>query len=37
MSKAWWLLALPFVAGAFLPLQAGINGQLANWPSRFPV
>ncbi|MNQ41021.1 hypothetical protein D3C85_546860 [compost metagenome] len=29
MSKAWWLLALPFVAGAFLPLQAGINGQLA--------
>lgn len=29
MPKAWWLLALPFVAGAFLPLQAGINGQLA--------
>ncbi|MBT8765470.1 DMT family transporter [Pseudomonas boanensis] len=29
MPQAWWLLALPFVAGAFLPLQAGINGQLA--------
>ncbi|MFZ6046223.1 DMT family transporter [Pseudomonas sp. CR3202] len=29
MPKAWWLLALPFIAGAFLPLQAGINGQLA--------
>lgn len=26
---AWWLLTLPFIAGAFLPLQAGINGQLA--------
>ncbi len=25
----WWLLCLPFVAGAFLALQAGINGQLA--------
>lgn len=25
----WWMLALPLVAGAFLPLQAGINGQLA--------
>ncbi|MBS7662152.1 DMT family transporter [Pseudomonas lalucatii] len=24
-----WLLALPFLAGACLPLQAGINGQLA--------
>ena len=24
-----WLLALPFLAGAVLPLQAGINGQLA--------
>ncbi|TWI54377.1 transporter family-2 protein [Pseudomonas duriflava] len=24
-----WLLALPFFAGACLPLQAGINGQLA--------
>ena len=24
-----WLLALPFIAGAVLPLQAGINGQLA--------
>ncbi|HEY1027355.1 DMT family transporter [Pseudomonas sp. FIP_A4] len=28
-AVAWWLLALPFVAGAFMPLQAGINGQLA--------
>lgn len=28
-SPAWWLLCLPFIAGAFLPLQAGINGQLA--------
>ncbi|UVE17213.1 DMT family transporter [Pseudomonas sp. LS44] len=26
---AWWLLALPLIAGACLPLQAGINGQLA--------
>ncbi len=26
---AWWLLVLPFVAGSFLPLQAGINGQVA--------
>lgn len=26
---AWWLLCLPLIAGAFLPLQAGINGQLA--------
>lgn len=25
----WWLLALPLLAGAMLPLQAGINGQLA--------
>ncbi|WP_231501057.1 MULTISPECIES: DMT family transporter [Pseudomonas] len=25
----WWLLVLPFIAGACLPLQAGINGQLA--------
>ncbi|CAD5107659.1 DMT family transporter [Zestomonas carbonaria] len=28
-APAWWLLALPLVAGACLPLQAGINGQLA--------
>ena len=28
-APVWWLLCLPFVAGAFLPLQAGINGQLA--------
>lgn len=28
-APAWWLLCLPFIAGAFLPLQAGINGQLA--------
>lgn len=26
---AWWLLVLPLIAGAFLPLQAGINGQVA--------
>ncbi|CAM5263347.1 EamA-like transporter family protein OS=Stutzerimonas stutzeri OX=316 GN=CXK95_03605 PE=4 SV=1 [Stutzerimonas stutzeri] len=26
-AVAWWLLALPFIAGAFMPLQAGINGQ----------
>ncbi|WP_263140708.1 DMT family transporter [Pseudomonas sp. RIT-PI-AD] len=29
MPIAWWLLVLPFIAGAFLPLQAGINGLLA--------
>ncbi|AZC22399.1 MULTISPECIES: DMT family transporter [Pseudomonas] len=28
-NPVWWLLCLPFVAGAFLALQAGINGQLA--------
>jgi len=28
-APVWWLLALPFFAGACLPLQAGINGQLA--------
>jgi transporter family-2 protein len=28
-SPAWWLLLLPLIAGACLPLQAGINGQLA--------
>ncbi|MDX1724960.1 MAG: DMT family transporter [Pseudomonas sp.] len=28
-APIWWLLALPFLAGACLPLQAGINGQLA--------
>ncbi|NBA95082.1 DMT family transporter [Pseudomonas sp. R5(2019)] len=28
-APVWWLLCLPFIAGAFLPLQAGINGQLA--------
>lgn len=26
----WWLFALPLLAGALMPLQAGINGQLAN-------
>ena len=26
---AWWLFVLPLIAGAFLPLQAGINGQVA--------
>ncbi len=25
----WWLLALSFIAGSVLPLQAGINGQLS--------
>lgn len=25
----WWLLVLPLLAGAVMPLQAGINGQLA--------
>ncbi len=29
MPFAWWLLALPFVAGSVLTLQAGINGLLA--------
>lgn len=29
LSPVWWLLCLPFFAGAFLALQAGINGQLA--------
>ena len=28
-APTWWLLALPFIAGACLPLQTGINGQLA--------
>ncbi|AZE46417.1 Integral membrane protein [Pseudomonas chlororaphis] len=28
-APVWWLLCLPVIAGAFLPLQAGINGQLA--------
>lgn len=28
-AMPWWLLALPFAAGACLSLQAGINGQLA--------
>ncbi|WP_312441607.1 MULTISPECIES: DMT family transporter [Stutzerimonas] len=28
-AVAWWLLTLPFIAGAMLPLQAGINGQVA--------
>jgi transporter family-2 protein len=28
-APAWWLLCLPLIGGAFLPLQAGINGQLA--------
>ena len=26
---AWWLLALPLIAGALLPLQAGMNGEVA--------
>lgn len=30
-----WLLVLPLIAGAFLPLQAGINGQLAKHLSSF--
>jgi len=28
-TPAWWLLLLPLIASACLPLQAGINGQLA--------
>jgi transporter family-2 protein len=28
-AMPWWLLALPLLAGALIPLQAGINGQLA--------
>ena len=28
-AAAWWLLCLPLLAGAILPLQAGINGLLA--------
>ncbi len=28
-AVVWWLLTLPFLAGAMLPLQAGINGQVA--------
>lgn len=28
-NPAWWLLALPLLAGVLLPLQAGINSQLA--------
>ena len=28
-AVAWWMLTLPFIAGAMLPLQAGINGQVA--------
>ena len=28
-ALTWWLLALPLLAGVLLPLQAGINGQLA--------
>ena len=29
MQPAWWLLVLTFFAGAVLPLQTGINGQLS--------
>ncbi|MNE66549.1 hypothetical protein D3C80_1621050 [compost metagenome] len=28
-TPPWWLLILPLIAGTCLPLQAGINGQLA--------
>ncbi|MNZ35351.1 Inner membrane protein YdcZ [compost metagenome] len=28
-TPPWWLLFLPLIAGTCLPLQAGINGQLA--------
>lgn len=28
-TPPWWLFVLPLIAGACLPLQAGINGQLA--------
>ncbi|MGE8410740.1 MAG: DMT family transporter [Pseudomonas sp.] len=29
VNPVWWLLCLPFFAGALIALQAGINGQLA--------
>ena len=29
LTPVWWLLCLPFVAGALIALQAGVNGQLA--------
>lgn len=28
-TVTWWLLALPLIAGAMLPLQAGMNGEVA--------
>lgn len=28
-NPSWWLFALPLIAGCFMPLQAGINSQLA--------
>ncbi|KAF1051914.1 MAG: hypothetical protein GAK43_02187 [Stenotrophomonas maltophilia] len=28
-TPPWWLFVLPLIAGACLPLQAGINGQLS--------
>ena len=28
-TVAWWLLVLPLIAGAILPLQAGMNGEVA--------
>ncbi|SDI13419.1 transporter family-2 protein [Pseudomonas delhiensis] len=28
-TPPWWMFVLPLIAGACLPLQAGINGQLA--------
>lgn len=28
-AVTWWLLALPLIAGAMLPLQAGMNGEVA--------
>lgn len=28
-AVAWWLFTLPLISGAFISLQAGINGQIA--------
>jgi len=28
-ALTWWILLLPFLAGSLVPLQAGVNGQLA--------
>lgn len=36
-TPPWWLFVLPLIAGACLPLQAGINGQLAKQVSSVLV